>query len=168
MKGLHLSACLLCVTLFMACTQSTDRTSTDAEAVAGIHEHNMAVEKALAEGDIDALMAEIVDDAVWMPPDQATIVGKPAIQAFYEALFEQVTLAGTLSPDNQELQVFGDSAVLRGVLVGTVTPKAGGEPMPFANKFVNVLRRESDGSWKHVWDVWNAMHGCHVSLYDVT
>jgi len=68
-----------------------------------------------------------------------------------------VTLAGTVSPDNQELQVFGDWAVFRGVLVGTVTPKGGGEPMPLANKFVNVLRRESDGSWKHVWDVWNAM-----------
>jgi len=162
MNRLRPSTCLVCVTLLVACTQLPDRAATDADAVAGIREHNVAVEHALTDGDIDALMAEIVDDAVWMPPDQAPIVGKPAIRSFYEALFEQVTLAGTLSPDNQELQIFGDWAVLRGVLVGTVTPKAGGEPKPFANKFVNVLRREPDGAWKHVWDVWNAMSAAEL------
>jgi len=77
-----LGLCILCVTVLMACSPSADRAITDAEAVAGIHEHNVAVERALTEGDIDALMGEITDDAVWLPPDQAPLVGKPAIRSF--------------------------------------------------------------------------------------
>jgi len=48
-----------------------------------------------------------------------------------------------------------DWAILRGVLVGMVTPIRGGESTPLANKVMNLLLRERDGTWKHVWDIWN-------------
>jgi ketosteroid isomerase-like protein len=102
-------------------------------------------------------MAEITDDAVWMPPDVAPLVGKEAVRSFYQGLFAQVELEGHLSPENQELHIFGDWAVFRGVVVGSVRPRGGGEPTVLANKVVNVLRRDADGTWKHVWDIWNSM-----------
>jgi uncharacterized protein (TIGR02246 family) len=141
----------------VACGPSGPTPEDEAAAMAGIERHNVAVEQALSAGDLDALMAEIAEDAVWLPPGEEPIEGKEAIRAFYEDLFSQVRLEGRLSPEHLEVHVMGDWAVLRGVLVGSVTPLGGGEPASLANKFVNVLRREPDGSWKHVWDIWNPM-----------
>jgi ketosteroid isomerase-like protein len=77
------------------------------------------------------------------------------LRGFYEELFSQSDFEGGLDPNNQELHVFGDWAVFRSVLVGFATPPGGGEATPIANKLVNLLHREPDGTWKHVWDIWN-------------
>jgi ketosteroid isomerase-like protein len=112
-------------------------------------------------------MAEITDDAVWMPPDVAPLVGKEAVRSFYQGLFAQVELEGHLSPENQELHIFGDWAVFRGVVVGSVRPRGGGEPAVLSNKVVNVLRRDADGSWKHVWDIRRDADGSWKHVWDI-
>lgn len=157
MRTLRLLPLLNVLVVSAACTPSEPAREDEAAAMAEIERHNVAVEQALSSRDIDALMAEIVDDAVWLPPDQKPIQGKEAIREFYEGLFSQVRLEGQLSPEDREVVIMGDWAIFRGVLVGTVTPMGGGEPAPLANKVVNLLRREPDGTWKHVWDIWNSM-----------
>jgi uncharacterized protein (TIGR02246 family) len=142
--------------ILLSCTAEQEPDAALAAAVESIQEHNRAVETALSNRDLDALMAEIVEDAVWMPPNEEILVGKERIRAFYEELFSQSDFEGALDPNNQELQVFGDWAVFRSVLVGTATPPGGGEETPIANKLVNLLHREPDGTWKHVWDIWNS------------
>jgi uncharacterized protein (TIGR02246 family) len=144
------------ILLLFSCTGEPESDAGLAAAIAGIGEHNRAVEAALASRDLEAMMAEIAEDAVWMPPKEELLIGKEAIRAFYDRIFSQGGFEGGLDPDNQELHVFGDWAVFRAVLVGTATPSGGGEEYPVANKVVNLLRRGPDGTWKHVWDIWNA------------
>ena len=157
MRTLGLLSFLIGLVLCAACSPPAPIDEGEAAALAGIERHNVAVEQALSSGDVDALMAEIVDDAVWLPPGQGPVEGKEAIREFYEGLFSRVRLEGRLSPEDREVVIMGDWAVFRGVLVGTVTPIEGGEPTPLANKVVNLLRREPDGTWRHVWDIWNSM-----------
>jgi uncharacterized protein (TIGR02246 family) len=145
--------------LLLSCNDAPKSEEDLAAAIEAIQRHNVAFEQALSNSDIEALMAEIDDNAVWMPPDEVPLAGKDAIRSFYEGIFSQVDFEGKLDPNNQELRVFGDWAVFRAVLVGSATPSGGGEAIPIANKLVNLLRREPDGTWKHVWDIWNAMPG---------
>jgi uncharacterized protein (TIGR02246 family) len=150
-----LSLAIPALFLLSSCTAEPDTDTELATAIESIQEHNRAVETALSNRDLEALMAEIAEDAVWMPPNEETLIGKERIRAFYEELFSQSDFEGGLDPNNQELHVFGDWAVFRSVLVGFATPPGGGEATPIANKLVNLLHREPDGTWKHVWDIWN-------------
>lgn len=149
---------LFCLVILLSCSKKDDSQSQDQESIDAINQHLRAMVNAFNDGDLDAWMREIADDAVWMVPDQTPLIGKEAVRTFYESLFIQGgKMKGRLSPDNQELIVKGDWAVFRAVLEGTVTPEDGGESFQFSNKFVNLLRKGPDGSWKHVWDIYNPM-----------
>lgn len=151
-----LSLAIPAIFLLSSCTAEPEPDPGLASAVELIQEHNRAVEAALSNRDLEALMAEIAEDAVWMPPNEGILIGRERIRAFYEELFSHSDFEGGLDPNNQELHVFGDWAVFRSVLVGIATPPGGGEATPIANKLVNLLHREPDGTWKHVWDIWNS------------
>jgi ketosteroid isomerase-like protein len=47
-----------------------------------------------------------------------------------------------------EVDSSGDVIVVRGTATGTATPRAGGPPAAFDNKFLFVLKRAPDGSLK--------------------
>ena len=54
-----------------------------------------------------------------------------------------------------ELVVDGSTAYERGV--ATMTTQAGAaQPKTSKGKYVTVMRRQSDGSWKLVLDIWNS------------
>ena len=99
--------------------------------------------------DAAALAATYADDAIMMNPNQVPVEGKPAIQASYEAMFKEnagtVTLTLALTP--LETQVAGDWAYDRGNATSTVTPKSG-KPVEQLGKYLVILKRQTDGSWK--------------------
>jgi ketosteroid isomerase-like protein len=45
--------------------------------------------------------------------------------------------------------------VHRGTLRGQRMPKAGGDPVPFETKYMDVLRRTDTGRWEVVYRVWS-------------
>ncbi len=95
--------------------------------------------------DAVAVAATFADDGIEMPPNQAAIDGRQAIQARYEALFKDNAVKHAHTP--LETQVAGDWAYQRGNYTNTVTPKSG-EPMEDSGKYLNILKRQPDGSWK--------------------
>ena len=48
----------------------------------------------------------------------------------------------------QEVGVGGDWAFSRGVYTYNMMPSQGGDPAVFNGKFMTILRRQPDGSWK--------------------
>jgi ketosteroid isomerase-like protein len=52
----------------------------------------------------------------------------------------------------------GDLAYAVGTYRATLTPKkTGGKPMPTEEgKYVEVLKKQADGSWKIVYDMWSS------------
>jgi len=89
------------------------------------------------------------DDAILMLPYEPAFEGKQAIQAAFEALFQNNadnTLKLTMTA--QEIQIAGDWAYERGASSMTVTPKAGGKPIEDSRKYLVIFKRLPGGTWK--------------------
>lgn len=98
-------------------------------------------------GDLDQFMSLWADDAILMNPDTPAIFGKEQIRASYQPLFEQFNIAVDIYGET-EVQVSGDLAFSRGTGTLTLTPKGEG-PTTFSDaKWLDILKRQADGSWK--------------------
>ncbi len=108
--------------------------------------------KVAAAGDADAYMSFLTDDAVIldMTQGQQPIVGK-AIHPWVKDFFSKFSF--TWSEQSQDIVVVGDQAFRRYTGVATFAPKAGGEPGRLNRRYVDVLRRASDGRWKVAYHV---------------
>jgi uncharacterized protein (TIGR02246 family) len=100
--------------------------------------------------DPAALAAIHDDNAIEMPPN---IEGKQFIQAWLQGIFKENKVTCTLTP--LETQVAGDWAYQRGNSTFIITPKSG-KPMEESGKYLNIYRRQPDGSWKFYREMSNS------------
>ncbi len=82
------------------------------------------------------------EDAVLMPPGAGIIGGRPAIQKWFEEN-EQKT---SVDLEITEIDVRGDLAYVRGTSTVTVVSE-GAELVTFAGKYLDIRRKQPDGSW---------------------
>ena len=108
---------------------------------------------AVNSGDAAAVAATYADDGIEMPPNEAALEGKQAIQASYEAMFKENAVKCTLTL--LETQVAGDWAYGRGNYTLTVTPKSG-KAIEESGKYLSIVKRQPDGSWKTYRDIYNS------------
>ncbi|MGH7586286.1 MAG: YybH family protein [Gemmatimonadales bacterium] len=105
-------------------------------------------------GDGNALAALYTADAVVMPPNEPTRRGDAAKQYwidFANTFTAQAELA------TEVVEGRGDLAFTSGTWRMTLTPKtAGAKPMPAQEgKYLGVMKKQPDGSWKLAYDIWN-------------
>ncbi len=110
--------------------------------------------KAFAAGDAAAIAIHFTDDAYLMAPDQPTLQGKQAIQAYYQSIFDEYET--DLESYYEEVEVSGDLAYGRGFAKVTLYPKTGGDSSVSTAKYLNILKKQPDGTWKTTHDVWNS------------
>jgi uncharacterized protein (TIGR02246 family) len=102
--------------------------------------------------DAAAAVEVYADDAKVLPPNMPLVSGKPAIQAFWKMAMD---MGVHLNLEAAELVVDGSTAYERGV--ATMTTQAGAaQPKTSKGKYVTVMRRQTDGSWKLILDIWNS------------
>jgi len=104
--------------------------------------------------DAAGLAGLYTDDAVLMPPNQEAVTGDQAIESWFQTTFDQFTIEFTLASD--EVEVVGDLAFDGGAYMIALTPQADGEPMEETGSYIVILRKQVDGSWKLVRDIWNS------------
>jgi uncharacterized protein (TIGR02246 family) len=105
--------------------------------------------------DAPQIAATYSEDAVLMPQNQEPVTGRTAIEAYYKNLHSQVN--AKISLTSQELTMIGeDAAVDRGTYVMSFATKAGGTPVEDAGKYLVILQRQPDGSWKATHDIDNS------------
>lgn len=103
--------------------------------------------------DIDGLMALYTMDPAAMPPGMPEVDGPDAVQALWAAFLES-----SEGSDNvlQGFRFSGDLAVIWGTYTVTEVPEEEeGEAMAVAGKWMGVLERQADGSWKALRNIWN-------------
>ncbi|MDH4198259.1 MAG: DUF4440 domain-containing protein [Candidatus Aminicenantes bacterium] len=106
-------------------------------------------------GDFDRLMSLFyAENSVLMSPNEPVRKGKEAILLGYQKASElnDEHVDGTVVED---VRVSGDLAVVRGIDTGTTTPRSGGEPVKYNLKWLIVFERQSDGTWKCIYEMWN-------------
>lgn len=105
----------------------------------------------MAEANVDGFLELLQDDVVFLPPGENPIEGKVAVGEYYATLFSMFDVQLTHIPGPVDL--IGNAVIHSGNARGTMSPKAGGEPISFYNKYLFVMRIQHDGSLVY----WRAM-----------
>ncbi len=110
--------------------------------------------KTAAAHDLEGTVAYYADDAVLLPPNEPLVSGKQAIRAAWVTLLSpKITLSWHAT--KVDVSQSGDLAYL----VGTYelsTKDAQGKPVSDHGKLIEVFRKQADGTWKTVADMYNS------------
>lgn len=104
------------------------------------------------DADAEALTQLFAEDGIRMPPGASSFAGHSRIKSEFEAEFEQGT--GTIVVNLQETVMGEDLAFTRGTWAITTQPE-GGEATSVVGKWINLVTRQDDGSWKISRNIWN-------------
>ena len=126
-----------------------------AEDLAGIRAADSAFAAAANAGDVDQVAAVYANDAVLLPPNLPPQRGRTAIRNFWGGLLRSYTLNFEIGSDTVEGR--GDLAYNVGHYRFTAVPKEKTNPgMADEGKFVEILKKQADGSWKYAVDMYNS------------
>lgn len=106
-------------------------------------------------GDGDSLSELYAPDAFVLYPNQPAIAGRDAIAAYFKSFFAEFS-QDVFELTSQEIQVAGSWAFDRGTVRWQGTPRAGGEPLQDTGKYLVILQRQPDGSWRVARDMDNS------------
>ncbi|MGB9071817.1 MAG: DUF4440 domain-containing protein [Terriglobales bacterium] len=109
---------------------------------------------AMQSGDMNEYLTILCEDAVFLPPNTPAKRGEELRQWLRE--FVNSNLVEWPKFEHGETIVAGDLAFHEYVYTMKVTPKSGGQPAVGYGKGLHVLRRETDGAWKVLRNIWNA------------
>ncbi len=114
-----------------------------------LEDFDAAYNEAFNRGDAAGCAAFFSEDVILLAPDQPMIRGRKAFEDLYRSRMD-TTSGGTHSNELVEYGVEGGLAYQ----VGTYAI-AGTDPAE-QGKFVNVLKRQSDGTWKVAVSIFNS------------
>jgi uncharacterized protein (TIGR02246 family) len=114
-----------------------------------LEDFDAAYNAAFNRGDAAGCAALFTEDVAMLPPGQPMTRGKRAFEELYRSRMDN-TSGGTHSNQLVEYGVEGDLAYQVGTyaITGTDPPEQG--------KFVNILRRQADGTWKVAVSIFNS------------
>ncbi len=146
---------LSCLLFIASCTPvvvwETAEPEADVEAINSLRDEFIALDNA---SDAAGLASLYTNDAVLMPPNEAAVTGNQAIESWFQTTFDQFTTEFTVA--SEELEVVGDWAFDWGAYMTALTSKAGGEATEDRGKYMVILRKQVDGSWRIVKNIWNS------------
>ena len=150
MRHLRLTA-LLGFALVAACQPAAPAGLTDADQAA-IDSAGQAFARDALAGDFAVLTrAHYAEDAIVLPPNMPAATGHAAIEAMFKT-FPPIT---ALEIRNEEMEGNGSMAYVRGRYTMTLSPP-GGAAITDTGKYLEIRRKQSDGSWKLVRDMFNS------------
>ena len=138
-------------TTLISCIKPHNR-STESD-VRQIEAVSNARAEAFNNSDAKTIASYFTEDCVLMAPDKPATKGREQVRAYYQSIFD--AFSPRLKSGYDEVSVSGDLAYGRGFATVELTPKNGGPTTVSAAKYLNILRRQSDGSWRTSHDIWN-------------
>ena len=106
------------------------------------------------DGDLARWISLWCEDGIQMPPGALRRVGREQIRQEMQRLFDEFTTSNMVI-HTEEIRILGDRAYAHGTLEYEITPREGGETMSYSVKFLDVLEKQVDGSWKIAIDCFN-------------
>lgn len=139
------------LTAAAACT-ATDMADTEADvdAIRAVIAQRL---ESIATMDMDMFTATWADDVMVVPPNEPAVAGEAAIE--WAMGFAARFASAEASYSDEEIVVSGDWAIHTYASNMSFAPVGGGDPMVSESRGIHVFRRQADGSWKIVHDLWN-------------
>lgn len=145
MRSTFAAVCFVCVLATVASAQTPKAED--------LQRPNKEFAAAINAKDLTRLAAVYADDAVMMPPNGQAIKGKAQIQAFWKELIDQGMRVESITSTG--CAGSGSIGYDSGVAELRLAP-AFGSPVMDTIKFVTVLQRGADGTWRISRDIWNS------------
>lgn len=102
--------------------------------------------------DFDSLVGLYTEDAVFMPPHQPAVRGRTALRTWL-ASFPRVS---RFSLTIEEIDGRADVAYVRGSFSMRLNPDGAPDPVDDLGKYIEIRKRQSDGSWLIAADIFNS------------
>src|SRR5271169_3366883 len=149
---LVLSGCLALLLVASACNQAPADTRAADEAA--IRDADAQWSKTAGAGDLEGTVAYYTDDASLLAPNAPIASGKQAIHAAWAGLLGPGTSI-SWQATKVEVARSSDLASIMGTYQLTMKDPQG-NPVTDKGKFVEVWKKQADGKWKVVTDIFNS------------
>ena len=138
--------------LVVACNINPDRNDKDVEQI-----EMMSADRAAAfnAGDASRIAAHFSEDGLLMAPDSETLVGRDAVEAYYQSIFDEFETG--LDSYYEEVRVSGNLAYGRGIADVQLVHKTTGDTTYSRSKYLNILQKTETGGWVTTHDIWNTV-----------
>jgi uncharacterized protein (TIGR02246 family) len=148
------TAAVIIVAASLAACVTAPKKPTAAEDEAAIMAFNQRYLKAINDGDSATLASLTTPEHIMIAPGRPPIVGKEANDAANARAAQMFKIEEAWQP--VETFVSGDLAYQRGTFTVAATPKAGGATRNTHGTFMRIYKRQADGSWRMVRDMFNS------------
>ena len=102
----------------------------------------------------DGIAAVWAEDGVMMPPGKPAVRGRPAIEAYFRALFSTARFHFRFTAS--DIQVVGDLASERLTYTADAWLDGASKPAQTRGKGIHLFRRLPDGDWALAMDMWDS------------
>lgn len=107
-----------------------------------------------AAGDLERWMSLWSADSKRLAPNAPASMGAQEIRVAVGPVFELFDFEEFIV-NPEEVRIFGDHAYSLGTYSFLMAPKAGGDTIEDSGKFLTILEKQADGSWKIAVDSFN-------------
>ena len=152
-----LASCIALLTFASACQPQTPQTPPDTRAAdeTAIKDFDAQWSKAASDKNLDKMLSYYADDAIVLQPNGPMVNSKDAVRKIWREVLTAPGFSGGWKATKVEVARSGELAVVSGTWEFTMND-ASGKPATDRGKFVEVVKKQADGSWKCVTDIWNS------------
>ena len=152
-KPLFLSGCIALLSFAIVCLASAaDPKSAIEKALRDLDAQWSA---AAAAKDVDKTVSFYSDDAIVMPPNASAATTKESIRSAWKEMLTTPGAAINWRTTTVEVAKAGDLAYVSGTYEAAMTD-ANGKPVKDRGKYVEIFKKQADGTWKVIADIWNS------------
>ena len=149
---MHKQIIILLAVMVLGCQQQAPDTRVEDEKAIR-HVEDIKMLKAARVKDVERLMSFYAEDAVGFPPHAPMTRDKEAWRQTWLEIVEYPSF--TWQTTKVEVSRSSDLAYSYGTFDATISGSEG-EPIDFNGKWVVIWKKQPDGSWKHIIDIYNS------------
>lgn len=148
---------LLLLSISTACQRSASTLTADTRSADEEALKNLDTEWSKAAGakDVDKTASYYSDDALVLPPNMPAIHGKQGARAMWQGMFSVPGFGGGWKVSKVEVARSGDIGYVTGSYELSESDAAG-KPSTDKGKYLEVWKKQADGSWKCIVDMFNS------------
>ena len=144
---------LISVAVLYSCTGQSAIEINNEDDISAITAMSKARADAFNQGNAAAIARHFTEDGILMAPDRPVAKGRHEVEGYYGEIFS--TYQTSLESYYEEVEVSGDLAFGRGEARVRLIGKINDDTTYSSSKYLNILKRQADGSWKTTHDIWN-------------
>ena len=150
-KSLLLAGCFVLLSFAFAGTVPAGDTKIEQE----LRDLDAKWSAAAGAKDIDKTISYYAEDAIVMPPNAPSAKTRETIRTAWKEMLTTPGAAIRWKTTKVEVAKAGDLACVSGTYEETMT-EASGKPVKDYGKYVEIFKKQADGTWKVVADIWNS------------